>query len=255
MKKLKIDGLQIRIHENRDQAAIDAASAIGKRIVQLLNSQQQVNMIFAAAPSQNELLLYLSKLPGINWTRVNAFHMDEYVGLPKNDPRSFAYFLHTHLFSFIPLGSIHLLDCWQEDLEKICRNYESELKKFPADIVCMGIGENGHIAFNEPNESNLEDKQWVKIVRLDPRSRQQQVSEGNFSSLAQVPTHALTLTIPAMFAGQYLFCMVPGERKAKSVYDTVYGPIGKACPASILRLHPQAVLYLDKWSSALLQVR
>jgi glucosamine-6-phosphate deaminase len=251
MKQLRVDNLDVRIYPDRVEAAGAAALMIASRIHQLLRDQPQVNIVFAAAPSQNELLSSLVKLQDIDWSRINGFHMDEYLGLATGDLASFSHYLNSHLFSLVQMGSIHFIDPGGETPEQACKRYGQLLQEFPPDIVCLGIGENGHLAFNDPHVANFTDPAWVKVVELDQESRSQQVHDGCFPSLNLVPTHAITLTIPALFAGRFIFCVVPGSRKAKAVYDTLCGPISTDCPASILRRHPQAALYLDNLSSIL----
>ena len=166
-------------------------------------------MIFAAAPSQNDVLLALTEDKSIDWTRVNAFHMDEYVGLPKDAPQGFGNFLSAHIFSLAPFKSVNYIDCTAENPEAECERYAELLKNNPTDIVVMGIGENGHIAFNDPWVADFNDEKWVKVVPLDEVCRNQQVNDGCFAHVDEVPTHALTLTVPTLVRAPWLFCIVP----------------------------------------------
>ncbi len=252
MKRLIIDNVEVRIHNDRQEAGRDAASMVAARIVQLLTEQPLVNIIFAAAPSQNEFLLTLTQRKDIDWTRINGFHMDEYLGLPDGDLGSFSHFLTHHLFSHVALRSVHFMGSEWADPSEVCLRYAQLLDTFPPDIVCLGIGENGHLAFNDPAVADFQDPLTIKVVQLDQVSREQQVHDGCFIALDLVPTHALTLTIPALLAGRFLFCIAPGARKAKAVYHTLFGPMSTDCPASILRSHKYTVLYLDPLSSLLL---
>ena len=183
---------------------------------------------------------------------INAFHMDEYIGLPQDAPQRFGTYLREHIMGCVPFRSVHYLDGSAQNILEECRRYAALLRRFPVDIVCLGIGENGHIAFNDPHTALFQDPEAVKRVTLDLTCRNQQVHDGCFSSLEVVPEQAVTLTIPSLFAGRYLFCMVPGEKKAAAVKRTVEGKIEEACPASILRCHPNAILYVDEASGALL---
>lgn len=241
-------GMRVTIYADRTQMGAAAAMAAARLIDELLKAQPIVNMIFAAAPSQNEFLAALSKQP-IEWSRINAFHMDEYVGLDEHAPQSFARYLKEHLFDNMPFKSIHYLRGDGEDLAVECRRYAALLKQLPPDIVCMGIGENNHIAFNDPPVANFNDPEMVKVVVLDADCRQQQVNDGCFASLAVVPERALTLTISALVQGRHIICVVPGERKANAVYHTLYSPITEQYPSTILRQHHTVEMFLDKDSS------
>jgi len=244
--------LAVQIYETRQLMGAAAATMVCERINQLLAQQEFVNIIFAAAPSQNEFLAALCDNTAVDWKRVNAFHMDEYTGLPKSAPQAFGSFLKEKIFGRLSFHSINYLDGMADDTRAECNRYASLLAKFPPDIVCMGIGENGHIAFNDPHAADFNDTAMVKLVSLDQQCRQQQVNDGCFTVLDKVPTHALTLTIPALMAGKFIYCIVPGEKKATAVYNTLYKEIIEQYPSTVLRTHPNATLFLDKDSSALL---
>lgn len=252
MNSYKVNKLDVNIYSNRKKMGEAAAKDISKCFKLLLKKKKNINVIFAAAPSQNEVLLALSKDKTIPWGKINAFHMDEYINLDKDAPQGFANFLKKHLFSLVPFRSVNLLNSMANPRSEIKR-YSKLLKDYPVDVVVLGIGENGHIAFNDPPVADFNDKSLVKIVKLDKICRQQQVNDGCFKSLKDVPTHALTLTVPALFKGKYLFCIVPAITKAKAVYETLNGKIDEHCPASILRKHNNAILYLDDKSSSLLK--
>ena len=252
MYSFKIDDLEIKKYESRDDMGRAAASDIAKCIKALLEKQPVVNMIFAAAPSQNEMLKYLCDEKGIDWKRINAFHMDEYVGLKSDAPQCFSNYLRTHIFDIKPFKSVNCLNADVIDSEAECRRYSKLLYNNPCDIVCMGIGENGHIAFNDPHVADFNDKAAVKVVDLDAVCRMQQVNDGCFASIDDVPKYAMTLTIPVMMAAKYRFCVVPGPTKAKAVYETLYSNISEKCPAGILRTKKNSVLYCDNDSSSLL---
>ena len=210
-------------------------------------------MIFAAAPSQNEVLAALAYDKEIPWERVHAFHMDEYIGLSADAPQGFGNFLRAHIFGIAPFASVNYIDISATDANAECARYAALLAEAPIDIVVMGIGENGHIAFNDPPVADFEDPRAVKPVALDEVCRQQQVNDGCFATLADVPKTAITLTVPTLLAGGALFCVVPAKTKACAVKNTLLGEIGEWCPATALRRHENAVLYLDGDSSALLE--
>ena len=207
-------------------------------------------MIFAAAPSQNELLAELRAAPDILWPRIEAFHMDEYQGLLAEAPQRFSNFLRRALFDHVSLQAAHLIDTQGLAIEDEMRRYAALLEQAPIDLVCLGIGENGHIAFNDP-PVDFADPLPIKQVELDEACRRQQVNDGAFPSLEMVPRRAVTLTVPALMRGESLCCVVPGERKAAAVNAMLAGPVNGACPASVLRRHPDCTLYLDAESAAL----
>ena len=252
MKAYQKDLLAVQIHDTRAEMGAAAAKDIKACILSLLEKKETINMIFAAAPSQNEVLWGLATDREIPWNRVNAFHMDEYIGLPADAPQGFGNFLKEHIFGLADFKEVFYIDITAEDAEAECDRYAALLREYPTDIVVMGIGENGHIAFNDPPVADFADPKAVKPVELDPICRTHQVNDGCFAALADVPKTAITLTVPTLFAGDHLFCIVPAKTKAKAVRATLCGEIGEACPATILRRHKSAVLYLDGDSSALL---
>lgn len=252
MKELKVDNLKVKIMPNRDEMGKVAAKDLHDKIVELLSQKEEINMIFAAAPSQNDVLKSLTEYTDIDWSRINAYHMDEYIGLNKDAPQGFGNFLMAHIFGLVPFKSINLLDSEATDPEKECARYTKLLTDNPTDIVVMGIGENGHIAFNDPWVADFNDPKMVKVVPLDEVCRQQQVNDGCFKSIDEVPKNALTLTCPTLVKAPYLFCIVPAKTKANAVKRTLQGEINEECPATILRKQPCAVLYLDGDSSKLL---
>jgi glucosamine-6-phosphate deaminase len=240
----KVDQLKVRVYPNRQAMGHAAGVDIAAQIRQLQGRQLKVRMIFAAAPSQNETLTTLSAAPDIDWSRIIAFHMDEYLGLGEDAPQRFGTFLRRHLFDRVHPGQVHLINSSNAPAEE-CRRYSDLLNQAPIDIVCLGIGENGHIAFNDPPVANFSDPQTIKVVELDDDCRQQQVNDGCFPNFAAVPTHALSLTIPTLMAGHHLFCSVPGSTKRKAVEATLNAPVSTACPSTILRTHADCTLYVD----------
>jgi glucosamine-6-phosphate deaminase len=253
-QEFKAEELEIKTYKSRQLMGLDAAKRFSEKLELLLAEQDNVNIIFAAAPSQNEFLDGLKANKDLNWERVNVFHMDEYIGLAQNAPQGFGNFLKEKLFDHLPFRSVNYLNGNAEDVEKECERYSKLLAQYPTDIVCMGIGENGHIAFNDPHVADFNDSKMVKVVELDLECRQQQVNDGCFNSLNEVPVTALTLTIPAMMKAKFIYCMVPGERKAKAVYNTLNQEKIENYPSTILRSHTNAILFLDTGSSSLLEV-
>ena len=252
MKSLKKDLLNVNIYDTRAEMGAAAAKDIKDCLLSLLQVKETVNMIFAAAPSQNEVLAALATDREIPWSRVNAFHMDEYIGLAADAPQGFGNFLKAHIFGLADFGSVSYIDITADDAEKECERYAQLLVEYPTDIVVMGIGENGHIAFNDPPVADFEDPKAVKPVELDEICRNQQVNDGCFARLEDVPKTAITLTVPTLFAGKHLFCIVPAATKARAVRATLCDDINEKCPATVLRRHASATLYLDGDSSALL---
>ncbi|SHF00143.1 glucosamine-6-phosphate deaminase [Caldanaerobius fijiensis DSM 17918] len=245
IKNFKVDNLEVFISENRDEMGKLAARDVHDRILELLEEKDAINMVFAAAPSQNEFLASLVSYDDVDWGRINAFHLDEYIGLSIEAPQRFANFLKDRIFGKVGFKSVNYIDGNAQDIEAECRRYSELLKEHPIDIGCIGIGENGHIAFNDPWVADFNDKKLVKVVELDERCRMQQVHDGCFSSLDEVPRYAITLTIPTIMSSQFIYCIVPAKTKAEAVYNTLKGDIVEDCPASILRTHPRAYLYLD----------
>lgn len=243
--------LPVRIYDTRRNMGEAAAADVAACIRELLAVKQEIYMIFAAAPSQNEFLAALAATPGIEWNRIHALHMDEYVGLPADAPQGFGNFLRAAIFGQVPFASVDYIGT-ESDPDETCRRYAALLQGIQVDIVCMGIGENGHIAFNDPPVADFNDPLTIKKVALDETCRLQQVHDGCFARIEEVPRYAVTLTVPTMFRARYIFCIVPAPTKANAVHATVCGPISEQCPASILRTHEHAILYTDSDSAAAL---
>jgi glucosamine-6-phosphate deaminase len=226
------------------KAAEDIADELRRRLLY----QQSVRMIFAAAPSQSEMLTALILIPDIDWSRVTAFHMDEYLGLASEAPQRFGLWLGRAIFDRLPFAAVHLLEPGT-DPEATAAEYADRLAESPIDIVCCGIGSNGHLAFNDP-PADLNDPFDVKVVKLDTACRQQQVDDRCFDRFGDVPTHALTLTIPRLLAADRIFCCVPGAFKKTAVRRALQDPISGLVPATALRTHSNWSLYLDEDSAA-----
>jgi glucosamine-6-phosphate deaminase len=254
--RFREDNLEVFVYETRALAGRAAAAGIVQAIRSRQRSQGSANVVFAAAPSQNEFLAGLVADQEIDWSRVVAFHMDEYLGIDADHPISFRRYLQEHLFRLVGMGADRLRLIAGEQVERplrTCLAYEDILKAEPTDIVCAGIGENGHLAFNDPPVADFLDPVLVKVVRLEAACRNQQVNDVGLSSLADVPMHAYTLTIPALLSAPVVSVVVPGPRKANAVLNTLRGPIGESCPATVLRGHSGAKLYLDPDSARLVR--
>ncbi len=244
--------LEVRIFPDREDMGKEAARNVSDSIQKLLENRNEINMIFAAAPSQSNFLKELINDKRIQWEKINAFHMDEYIGLEREAPQGFGSFLRDHIFSRVSFKSVHYINGRAEDPSAESKRYAELLTQYPVDIVCLGIGENGHIAFNDPPVADFNDPKQAKVVELDMACRQQQVNENLFAEINLVPTHAITVTIPALLKAKHLFCMVPAQNKAKAVYHTLNDEISEKCPATILRTKEDAILYLDEESASLL---
>ncbi|MFB9950349.1 6-phosphogluconolactonase [Rhizobium puerariae] len=240
-----VDRLSVESFATRAEMGAAAAADIAAALAGRLARQSGVRMVFAAAPSQADMLKALCAAPGIDWSRVAAFHMDEYIGLPPSSPARFGNWLDEHVFSRLPFAAVHRITP-EPDAAAEVRRYCDLLNEAPVDFVCLGIGVNGHIAFNDPPVADFNDPADVKIVELDDICRQQQVDDDCFPDLASVPHRAVTLTVPRLMRADRLFCVVPGAVKRLAVSKTLYGPLSTECPASVLRIHEACTLYLDK---------
>ena len=248
LKTFKSDNLVVKVFDSRKNMGKAAAAYVAACIKDILGRKKEIYMVFAAAPSQNEFLEALASTEGIEWNRIHALHMDEYVNLPADAPQGFGNFLRRAIFDKVPFASVDYIGT-DRDSEATCKRYSEILSAVTIDIVCMGIGENGHIAFNDPHVADFNDPLLIKKVDLDEKCRMQQVHDGCFKDLSEVPEYALTLTVPTMFNADHLFCVVPAATKADAVKATVFNPVSEKCPASILRRHKNAVLYTDRDSA------
>lgn len=245
--------LKVKISENRNALGELAAKEISDYIIRLQQEKGEVNIVFASAPSQNEFLANLLK-SDIDWSKINAFHMDEYIGIDPEAPQSFGKFLKDRVFSKVQCKSVHYMNPAAADPQAECDRYAALLKQLPVDIVFLGIGENGHLAFNDPHVAFFDDPLSVKIVDLSPECRAQQINDGCFKTLDEVPTHATTITIPELLYVNKLYAIVPTKAKANAIKATCDGPISTVCPASILRTHKDVTLYVDTDSASLISL-
>jgi len=244
--------LDVRIFDDADAlgsaAARDTVAVIGAAI----RERGHANVMFASGNSQFTFLDRLASSGGVDWSLVTGFHMDEYVGLPADHPAGFGRYMRERVIDRLHPAEFHVIDGEAPDAEAECRRYSALLGSHPIDLCCLGIGENGHLAFNDPPVADFGDPADVKVVELDDECRRQQVGEGHFPDVESVPTHALTVTIPALLRAGRVFAIVPEARKAEPVRRALEGPIDPSCPASILQTQAHATLYLDRQSAALL---
>jgi glucosamine-6-phosphate deaminase len=247
---MKLEELSISIYQTNEELGAAAAQETSDVIRHAVEQKGHANIIIATGNSQLTFLAALRADRDIPWPQVNIFHMDEYVGLDPDHPASFPLFLKRHLLEYVQPKAFFPVPGHVENVERACKEYETLLRAHPADLCALGYGENGHIAFNDPPYADFDDPVWVKVVKLAEASRRQQVGEGHFARLEECPTHAMTLTIPALLAAKRVLAIVPEARKADAVYQALRGPISEDCPGSILRKTPHARLFLDADSAA-----
>lgn len=250
IQHLKVENLKIQIHPNAASAGAAAAEAAAEELQELIKKNGDIGVIVATGASQLETIRALVQIPGLPWKRVRAFHMDEYIGIATDHPASFRRYLREELVNHVPIHKFFEVNGNALDPEQACRDYAAELRSANPQLCLLGIGENGHLAFNDPGEADFNDPLDMKIVHLDTVCRQQQAAEGWFKSFEDVPDRAMTLTIPTLFRVPQLIVSVPGRRKAKIVRRTLEEPITTDCPATILRTHPDVTIYLDEESAA-----
>jgi len=245
-----IDSLSIEVHPTAQQLGAAAAAAAATTLKDAIAARGRARAIFATGNSQLSFFEALRHHSDVDWSRVEAFHMDEYLGLAADHPASFRAFLAAHLLGPLGIGTFHGIEGDPTLAEATMADYAARLTSDPIDLCCMGIGENGHLAFNDPPEARFDDPAPLRVVALDDASRHQQVGEGHFPDFDSVPSHAITLTIPTLLSAQRLLVIAPETRKAAAVGRALAGPIEPSCPASILRQAPHATLYLDTESAA-----
>ncbi|MHC1770692.1 MAG: 6-phosphogluconolactonase [Flexilinea sp.] len=242
--------LPVYVYETNEEIGMAAALEAREIINKAISEKGFANIIVATGNSQLTFLEALRGLDHIEWGKVRVFHMDEYINLPEGHTASFPYFLHKHFLDYLQVGAFYPVPGNPKTLREDMFAYEKLLMDNPADLCALGIGENGHIAFNDPPFADFDDPLFIKKVRLDDKSRRQQVGEGHFSSIEEVPTYALSLTIPALRSAKRMLCIVPEARKAEAVYKTKNEPVNDGCPATILKETPWCTLYLDKEAAA-----
>lgn len=243
--------MKIRIFADSKSLGAAAAAQAAAILQTAIAERGTARIIAATGASQFAFLEALTATPGIDWSRVEMFHLDEYIGLPVTHPASFRRYLHERLISKTGLIRYHLLD-GERDPQAVCEAVGKELNAAPVNVAFVGIGENGHLAFNDPPADFETDEPYL-IVTLDAACRRQQVGEGWFADLPEVPTQAISMSIRQLLRAEKIICVVPDERKARAVQTCLEGDISPLAPASILRTHPDATLYLDHASASLLK--
>lgn len=250
IKKHQVEKLPVEIYATNQAMGAAAAQAARTILQNAIADQGAARIILATGNSQLTFLHALREQDGIDWSVVTVFHMDEYLGIDSDHPASFPVFLREHIIDQVKPKAFHPVPNKPADVDKACADYEALLREGPIDMVALGYGENGHLAFNDPPYANFDDPVWVKVITLDEMSRRQQVGEGHFGSLDEVPEQAITLTIPALLAPKHILAIVPEARKANAVEACLTQPISEDRPGSILRQVDHATLYLDQESAA-----
>lgn len=248
----RADDLAVRVYATQDDLARDAADEVNGYLKEVIRGQGAAAAILATGNSQIEFLKRLVALGGVDWSKITLFHMDEYLGIGPEHKASFRRYLRERVETLVKPKAFHYIRGEADLPLEECERYDALLTAQPIDLCCLGIGENGHLAFNDPPVARFEEKHLLKLVKLDDPCKMQQVREGHFPSLEAVPPYAYTLTIPALCSAKKLVCISPEKRKAEPVKNALKGPISTHCPASFLRKQPHATLLLDSDSAQLL---
>jgi glucosamine-6-phosphate deaminase len=247
------EALPVKIFRGQDDLASYMVTAVRDTLSSAIQRQGSAAAILATGNSQLRFLKLLSTAGGVDWSRVTLFHMDEYLGVPADHPACFRRYMREKVESLVhPKVFNYLAGDADEPLDE-CARYAALLRAQPIDLCCMGIGENGHLAFNDPHVCRFDDPHWVKLVSLDEACRMQQVKEAHFPNLAAVPPYAYTLTPPALLSAKRVLCLAPEARKSLPVQAALEGPITEKCPASVLRRCANAELLLDLESASRLR--
>jgi glucosamine-6-phosphate deaminase len=250
MKRFKVGSLKVEVYEDKPAAGVAAANATAAALKELAQSAGDIGVIFATGAAQFETLRVLTAMKDLPWSRVIGFHMDEYESLQAEHPASFRGFLRERLTSKVAMKEFNEIDGTAPDMERFCVEYAAKLRAANPRLCLLGIGENGHLAFNDPPVADFDDPVDMKMVILDEGCRQQQLAEGWFKGMEEIPLRAATLTIPVLMRVPRLIASVPGPRKAHIIYRALTEPISTECPATLLRTHPDCTVYLDKDSAA-----
>jgi glucosamine-6-phosphate deaminase len=243
--------LLIRVFDDKSSLGHAAADQAATAIRRAIMERGQARIVAATAASQAEFLDALTKMPDIDWTKVEAFHLDEYIGLPVTHPGSFRKMLLELLINKTGITKYHLLDGDAPDPALVVRKASEQIASAPIDIAFLGIGENGHIAFNDP-PADFEIEDPYIVVKLDEACRRQQVGEAWFADISQVPEQALSMSVKQILKAKEILAVVPDRRKAEAIKNCIERTISPSAPASILRKHANATIYLDKNSASLL---
>ncbi len=249
VKEFKAGLMNVKVYQDEASAGVASAQLVANELKSVIEKKGEANLILATGASQFAFIEALKKLD-VDWSKITVFHLDEYKDLPESHPASFRKYLKERILNDVKPRDVYYIDGDAEDINKELARYEKLLETHPTDVACIGIGENGHIAFNDPGVADFNDSKLIKVVQLDDACRKQQLGEGWFPTFNDVPEEALSLTIPAIMKSKVISCMVPDERKAEAVYNTVNMDISTDCPATILRNHPNTVLFLDQGSAS-----
>jgi glucosamine-6-phosphate deaminase len=247
-----VDALTVKVYDNADTLAMAAAHDVIDTLNQALGQFTTARVVLATGNSQIALLNHLKATTKLDWSRLVGFHLDEFLGLEATHPASFQHYLQTHLVSQVGFGAFHFMQGHALEPMAECQRYAQLLQTHRLDLGLLGIGDNGHLAFNDPAVANFCDPDWVKLVKLDEKNRQQQSRIEHFASLTEVPQYAITLTLSAIGQIQKVLCLANGQHKATVVERMLTGEISPDCPATFLRKHKQAVLMLDREAAHLL---
>lgn len=249
VRELQVEKLNLKVYKDETSAGAASAVFVAEKLKEVITKKGRANLILATGASQFTFLEAVKKLD-VDWSKITVFHLDEYKGLPETHPASFRKYLKERIINEVKPAKVYFINGDADNLDEEIQNYETALKNHPIDVACIGIGENGHIAFNDPGVADFDDPKLVKVVQLDDMCRNQQLGEGWFKSLDDVPQEAVSLTIPAIMGCEVISCLCPNERKAQAIYNTVNAPISTDCPATILRTHPSTVIFLDSDSAS-----
>jgi glucosamine-6-phosphate deaminase len=249
-KYLRAGSAKIEVHPSPEAAGIAAAKAAAGVLTELAKTRDSIGVIFATGASQFDTLAALTRFADLPWSQIQGFHMDEYIGISANHPASFRHYLREKLTQKVRMKEFLEIFGDGPDPEETARAYAETLRAADPRLCLLGIGENGHLAFNDPDVADFADPLDAKVVQLDRMCREQQVAEGWFANIDEVPESAITLTVPALMRIPRLIASVPGPRKAKIVRRALEDSISSACPATILRTHPNVSIYLDHESAS-----
>lgn len=250
---LKKEQLSIQIYHSEANLAQDAAYLARDYLNSVMRSEGQANIILATGSSQIQFLEALTTIDDLNWSKITLFHLDEYLGIEADHPASFRYYLRERVEKKVKPQKFHYIQGDTSLPLDECDRYTQLLKSHPIALCCVGIGDNGHLAFNDPSVADFQDPHWVKLVKLDTENREQQVSRGNFSRIEDVPKYAFTLTLPMISSARKIFCLALNQQKAKIIKKMLEEPIHPSCPASLLRKTSNCYLFLDRESASLLE--
>lgn len=253
IRTFQVEKIEAQIFADKDSLGEAAATLVAETLRQAIQQQSQARLVLATGASQYEFLAALIKMADIDWSKITAFHLDEYIGLDENHPASFRRYLRERVFNHLNFAAVHLLNGTAEDPAAEAARYSKLLAAGPIDVACIGIGENGHLAFNDP-PADFETAKLVHVVNLDEACRNQQVGEGHFATFNDVPAQALSMSVPAILQANLICCVAPDTRKAEAIRCSLEGPISPACPGSVLRKHANTHLFLDEESASLLTV-